>query len=314
MVSPAASTLTDIKTKVRRLTASPDETQLADTDLEVYINTFVDQDFPASIKVDYQKEIYEIWTEPNIETYTLLTNIYQGFSGPVYVQGYQIPLFKSRGEFYKYHKNAATSSTPASGDGSAGPYSFTISDTPFLRDRVTLNAKDGSGNSMIIEDDGAGLLFQTSGGASVGIVNYVTGAVSVTFPNAVPSGNDIRAQVVQYTTGRPTSALIFRNQLYLRNVPDDVYRVSLEAYATPSQLLAEGSAPELNQWWQYIAFGAAMKVFEDRGDMEGLNDIYPLFKRQQNMVLKRTATEYANQRPATIFTGGPAEYYGGPDW
>jgi len=54
--------------------------------------------------------------------------------------------------------------------------------------------------------------------------------------------------------------------------------------------------PEISEWWQYIAYGAAKKVFEDRMDLESVQLIEPEFREQETLVLRRTIVQQSNKR------------------
>jgi len=96
--------------------------------------------------------------------------------------------------------------------------------------------------------------------------------------------------------------LYFEDKFILRPIPDMAYKVELEAYLRPTELLTTASMPELSQWWQYIAYGAAKKVFEDRMDMESIQLIMPEFKNQERLINRKTIVQQSNERTATIFT------------
>jgi hypothetical protein len=78
--------------------------------------------------------------------------------------------------------------------------------------------------------------------------------------------------------------------------------VNLEAYVLPTVLLANNTAPDIQQWWQYIAYGSAKKIFEDRMDLESVQQIMPEFKMQESLVIRKTIKQYTNERTATIYT------------
>ena len=140
MVSPISSNVTDIRTKVRRLTASPSSSQLTDSQIDEYVNTFYVQDIPADIKSDQFKEVVEVFTEPNVDRYALSgtldtpaddtlnqsTNVYESIREPVYVEGRRARFFKDRGEFYSDWPRTATLDTSLSGDGATTAFSITL--------------------------------------------------------------------------------------------------------------------------------------------------------------------------------------------
>jgi hypothetical protein len=61
-------------------------------------------------------------------------------------------------------------------------------------------------------------------------------------------------------------------------------------------------APQLEEWWQYIAYGAAKKIFEDRMDLDSVALILPEYQKQEQLVLRRTIVQNTNERTATIYT------------
>jgi hypothetical protein len=76
----------------------------------------------------------------------------------------------------------------------------------------------------------------------------------------------------------------------------------MEVYVRPLELLAAGQSPELEEWWQYISYGCAKKIFEDRMDLESVQMIMPEFKKQENLINRRTIVQQTSQRVATIYT------------
>jgi hypothetical protein len=65
----------------------------------------------------------------------------------------------------------------------------------------------------------------------------------------------------------------------------------------------ETQAPEQREWWQLIAYGAALKIFADRADFESLNNFAPLFEEQKLLSQRRTLKQLSNQRTSTIYQG-----------
>lgn len=134
-----------------------------------------------------------------------------------------------------------------------------------------------------------------------GTVNYVTTQISINFPVAPAAGTMINVWASTYQVGRPYNVLFWNNELTVRPVPDNVYLCEIETYQTPSQFMATTDNPILNQWWQYIAFGAACEILRDRQDMEGLQNLMEGFKRQEGLVLERQSIEEIQQPNITIF-------------
>lgn len=134
-----------------------------------------------------------------------------------------------------------------------------------------------------------------------GTVNYVTTQITVNFPVAPAAGTMINVWASQYQVGRPYNLLFWNNEFTIRPVPDNVYLVEVEAFQTPVQFMQTTDNPTLNQWAQYIAYGAAMEILRDRQDMEGVQNLKEGFDRQEAMVLERQAIEEIGQPNITLF-------------
>lgn len=141
-----------------------------------------------------------------------------------------------------------------------------------------------------------------------GQVNYVTTEITISLPVAPAAGTKLNVWAAQYQVGRPYNLLFWNNELTIRPVPDNVYLCEIEVYQTPVQFMQLTDNPTLNQWAQYIAYGAACEILRDRQDVEGLQNIMEGFKRQEALVLERQAVEEINQPNITLFnstnTGG----------
>jgi hypothetical protein len=411
MVAQADSTLTAIRTKVRRLTASASESSLSTDTIDQYINTFYNQDFPYAIKLDQMRSVYTFFTSPNVDRYPLDINYNQGVREPVYFEGIRGYFFKDRGQFYnmwprwptKFERTIDNTTGNISDANQANPcqitspnhdlstddmitiydvvgmtelngnsytitvtgtntftlngidsslftayvsgglwykyVTFTLGATPFLSTMVVMGGTDENGNIIRIVDDG-GILdtrgnFTTTGnllllssdnvgdfdpvipptspipntsyaiypaGNNIGTVNYVTGEFSFFLPVNLESGTQLTIWVSQYSSARPYTVLFWNNEFQIRPVPDNVYKVELETYLTPTQFMETTDNPTLNQWWQYIAIGAAIKVLEDRQDFDGVSNLMPMFQRQESLVLERQGVEEIGQRNATLYS------------
>lgn len=306
------STLTAIRNKVRRLTGSPNISQLSTADLDEYINTFYEQDLPSHLKIWNLHETYTFYTTPNEDQYSLPVNTnnaqtttFQGINPPVYIAGYQSWYSQSREEFFRVYPLLNFQQTVATGNGTVGPYTFTLTNSPVLRRQVTIfaiNTNTGATSATIADDGSGGFVIGGTSTPVTGTIDYVTGAVSITFPSAVPTDQNIIAEYVPYVASRPVAMLFFDTTMTLRPVPDQVYPVNVEVYKNPVQMISSTDNPEIENWWQLIAIGAARKVLQDRLDNESLASVQPFFEEQMSLVLNRTALQLAPQRVGTIYT------------
>jgi len=137
---------------------------------------------------------------------------------------------------------------------------------------------------------------------STNYINYLTGQYYVTFPTAPAAGVPINSQTVPQNAALPQALLFYDGSFVVRPVPDQSYRVDMEVWKQPTELLAANQSPELSEWWQLIAFNSAKKVFEDRMDYDSINLIMPSLKEQEVLVLRRTIVQNTTQRVATIYS------------
>lgn len=143
----------------------------------------------------------------------------------------------------------------------------------------------------------------------VGSINYLTGAVSVTFRNAIPTTSQINSQSMPYAPGRPQAVLFFDNTFTFRPIPDRTYLFQADAYYNPAAFLATTNAVPFRYMTEYFARGLARKVLQDYGDVEQLQLYEPMFKEQEAFVLRKTYRQNSNVRVPTIYNN-PGQGYG----
>lgn len=270
-------------------------------------------------------------------------NLYLTIHPPVYIAGYQALYLESREQFFGiYPKLNFINSIGVTGDGTTTSFSGVINTqqaqtqsglqqtTVLLQNQVLFSSIDSNFNGLALVDYP---LFVPEGEPSIGAlglpgqvpadlndsgygeIDYITGEFSINFPEAPGAGEQINYQVVPVQPALPQTMCYYDSTIFLRPVPDQSYRVQMEVYARPTELLASNQSPQLEEWWQLIAYGASIKVLQDRMDLDTVNLIMPEFNKQMNLVQRRTIVEYTSQRASTIYTqdNGAAGSYG-PGW
>lgn len=148
------------------------------------------------------------------------------------------------------------------------------------------------------------MLVSTTGilaGNGTGTINYVTGAFSATFTNAVTTGTLIYDNYQAYQPARPQGVLFYNQTLTFRPIPDQVYQITLQGFITQVQMTTEGSSPLFSEWGELIAIGAALDILLDRGDLTSYNNMYPIFKRYENVALGRYVQQFENAQSVPRF-------------
>lgn len=338
----APATLATIRNKVRRITARPNANQITDQQIDEYINTFYVYDFPEHLKLQNLRVNFQFTTTANIAVYDFPKEYYLANMPPVYIAGYQSYMTQSRENFFRINPSLDFLQQQIyTGNGTQGPYTGQFcTATPIVRGfkqnppgaysptpvpvrkinyQVIVSGIDANGNSQTLVDDGGGAatINQTGNLIDVndpsdtptvrGVINYITGSVSINangFLLPIPNGNPINIQYTPYVASRPQSVVFYQDQFMVYPIPDQAYIVSFEAYQYPTAFASAPSSqePQLREWWQLLAYGAADKIFSDNADFENMMKFRPLLKEQMNLCQRRTITQQTSERTATIYT------------
>lgn len=300
------STLEKIRIKIRRLTKSPSITQMTDVTIDEYVNTFILYDFPSHLKTFSLRKTLTFYTEPFKDTYEgdeivpNFNNIYTTIYENIYISGRRATYTQDRDQMFTIYPRTETKALVSTGDGATVALNGTLKSKPVLRNYVMFSSIDANNEGLAVYDDGDGILLGDVDPG--GTIDYVTGVYAFTFTVAPGAGEKIYSQTVPYVPSIPTTVLYHHDQFMFRPVPDQPYRVEIEVAQRPTELINDGDMPEISQQWQYIAYGASKKIFEDRMDMESVQNIMAEFKEQELLVNRRTIDQISSQRVATIYS------------
>ncbi len=312
----ADSTLTAVRKLFRQITGLLSPNQMSDDDIDENINTFIAYDFPEELRLFTLRTTLTWYCLPYIDQYTTdstalvpeLLNYDQNYittHPPMYAAGYKLLYTQSREEFFNYWPFTNSIQQVGSGNGVVTNFQGVLTGYPVLRNNVTFSSLDANNNGLVVYDDGNGNLLQNTAinvPNIVGTINYVTGAFDFTYNTAPGEGFSVNSETFPYAAGRPTTLLYYNNTFTLRPVPDQPYPIVMEAYIRPTQLLQAGQSPELEQWWQYIAYGGGIKAMQRLANYERVEVLMPEFKKQERLVLRRTTQQLSNERAMTIYT------------
>lgn len=292
----------------------------------VYIN---------GIQVPFQtqkNQFYNIW--PNIVQNLGVVGTGDGTTGPYTIQ---IPLLPGNQPqnppfdgILRGHIDIAgiiatnNNQDPPYADNTNATALITGIPTTSVESAFYLTSIDSEGKNVVVADSGIfltsnanyGLLMQPgnapfgnsplTGGydTSTNTINYLTGTLNVTFPTAIPSGQNINAQCFFYQTGLPRGFLFYNNTITLRSPPDTQYLVQVDGYLTPAAFLSTSEAIPYAYMAEYIARGAARKILADTGDIEQFQFYEPLFREQEILVWKRSQRQFTSTRTESIYSQG----------
>jgi len=262
-------TLQDIIEKIQVVGAAGNSDQVTTDKIIKYINSFYLYDLPNEFRNLKLEDVYTFNTIQNVDTYPFDFDHWETVQAPAYCGKMPMVLFQNKASFYGYNWNSQQLQNFTIGDGTAGPYTFTVQNYPitasvnnnpmadtqlsstqvfpagypptFTENNISriqniLISANTAISSLHVTDDGAGNLIGDC--LAGGTINYLTGVVAgLTFTQSVPSGNDVTIQYLQSVQGQPFVMLFFQNQFVVRPVPDQAYTIEITAYRRPSQAL-----------------------------------------------------------------------------
>lgn len=318
---PTYATLANIRELYRELARCPNNSQVTDADVDADINTYILYDMPSELRLFSLRSTLTFYTTPFVDTYETsddpsnplfdFKNRVIAIHPPVYIGGVPAFFTQFRNVFYGYYPQTNTiRDTLVRGNGTAGAYTGTVISFPILQNSFSLSALDQTGQSLVLTDNPINNTIGALGPANLpqglpspyGQINYLTGEFSAQFQDNVKDGSPIFSTAFVYQPSRPISMLYFDNKFVLRSVPNITYPVQIEVDLQPTALMESTDVPQINQWWQLIAYGAAIKKLQRRTDKEAVEFHSIEYQRQLDMVLRTSLIQQANQRTTTIFS------------
>lgn len=346
--------LSRLRYAVRKITGKLDQSQIPDSSssafpisatnppgIDDYINDFYLYDFDEHLRTLKLEDWYYFQTEPNLNTYSLPTNFFSA-QGPIYVDGYEIAWYQNPSIFFRiWPQLSFIQNGVAFGNGTPGPYTFTLSSVPIQPGTVVFGTTPVASPPLESFSDSVqfdtfvnpvltltsyplqGTLFTSSAAipsVTPSSLNYITGAVTLNFATNVPNGVSINAHYYPYVASRPRDCLFFQNQFTFKPAPNDVYQIKVMAYQQPTTLMANGLSglqflnqtdmAMFNEWWQVIAYGAALKILVEEGDHEEYERNRAYFEDAKLLAQRRCLKQLSNQRIQTQY----ADNNGGATW
>ena len=227
-----------------------------------------------------------------------------GTSGDYTGTAQDVPIIRS------YNNNPMTDTqTSPTATFATGSYPASFAEPNVARVQNIIISANTAAGTLNVTDDGNGALIGDVDGAGTNTIDYQTGAIDLRFSAAIPSNTDITISYNPANPALPQAVLFWQNQVTMRPVPDQGYTVEITAYRRPSQaLLGSGTTtnltglPELLEWWETLAAGAAKKIYEDRQDMEGVAMMDKLLAERYSANETRTYSQLGKQRIDTIYS------------
>ena len=296
--------LAEIRKKVRRLSGRLSVSELSNNQVDDYINKYFQFEFPAEVKLNRNYVLHEFNTTANQEEYDFPAN-FTNFVPEATIDRRALVFYQDPDAFYNQNPQNVQRFSTWTGDGSTTGFSNTYtSNAPFFEGSVVVDDL-----TEVFSDDGDGVLTGDAGGT--GTVNYITGAISVTFNAAPADGQAISASFIQYKAATPSTVLMFDNKFKLFPVPDRAYRFRIKAWslsyvkpvtgANKTSFTLGDDKPLQEEWGPAIAFGAARRIASDFGEIDRYGELTQLYKEQINYILTRTHIDLESTRSLPMF-------------
>lgn len=307
-----AYTLAEMRKKVRSLTKSPSSNQLTDIIIDEQINNFYVQTMPLNLQLQQLKTTMTFYTKPNVGTYSLKTiptvvdntvvntdisNLYNSFLPPVYVEGSEINYYQNKEQFLAIYDYVTASEIIGKGeyvDPLADPlvlqshFTYTIEGYPIIPGSVNISGfrvgtEGHTYNAISVSDNSVGKLLGDC--IAVSTINYDTGAIDVTFNAGFPAnGTEITVYFKSHQSTIPQAILYDNKSFTVRPIPDKSYKVVMSVMKKPTTLTLATSSAELDIWWEYIAIGASRNIVFDRLDLETEQYLTAKLKEQELLI------------------------------
>lgn len=112
-----------------------------------------------------------------------------------------------------------------------------------------------------------------------------------------------------FTPQMPTDVLYYNNELTFRGPPDQVYNIRISAYKIDYSFAGGSNTNEGSELdnvpqaylTRYFAYGAALDILSDYGEMDKYNEVFQVYRRYRAQVLARTWNQLSSQRTAPDF-------------
>lgn len=289
--------LGDIRQVVRNLTSSPSQYQLTDAYIDDLINKFILYMLPDDMKPFKTLVPYTFYTIQNQVEYPFDLDVYMSLEPGMFCNGMQLFYYQDQTIWLRQYQYQYQQDQFATGDGVTTVFVVSANQVPIVPGTVIVT----DGVVDLVDSNKDGLLAATDGSGGAGVVDYTTGAITVTFTSPPPDGNNIILTWAPLINGRPRA--MYYNQgagtIQFSPIPDQAYRIDAQAYIIPTAFIAGGSGlqvPEQQYWGYTIGYGVSLEIFRQRGQMDQLAAYRPEYEYYLDRAIGRSTQQYSSQR------------------
>jgi hypothetical protein len=311
----ADALLEAIRIKTRRITQRLGEHHLSTRHLDQVINSAL-CDLHRDIRLLEMETYFNLHTLPKVGYYDLrcipvcqknfkstAMDAYDAFGSPVTIDDRcELQWIQYIDEYKHICKSSSVIEKTISVDQSSGIFTVDLQKTinPFS---LCIYYRSMSGEDVLIYDipdckNRGNLCMQTfEAGDLEGTIHYPTGKIQFKPKYAIDIHQKVLVRGESASFGMPSSIFKYGTSFFFYPIPDKVYHIQMKAMCRPILLLSTGEFDHIiEEYWQYLAFSAAKKLFEEQHDINGLNNILPAWNEQHIYIKRRKSNQRNMQR------------------
>lgn len=302
-----------IRIKVRRYVGRLSEERIEDEQLNYYIFEVMRYDLAEDLSFTKIKTTWDLITTPNIGVYDLtkiqipdpsgddmvrVINLYEDFMPKAELNGSCLSWKRDQCDFHISSRQCEKKTIK--GTGTQGPYTFDLN-APILQGSTYLYLNSRYNDPIIYVDKplnrNLGTFSNTKAIETIdSYIYYVEGKAQITFKDAVSEDSTISVLCKSYRAGKPSSIFFDGRVFYLNPIPDDIYVITIACYKNPIRLLLDNDSPEVDKWSDYIALGAAKRIFRESDNHDAKQRFAQDLREEQNKNIYREDQQYKARR------------------
>ena len=306
-------TYDQIEAKIRAVSGTPSTDQLSSDQIKGYANHYYVYAMPLELKEQIENQFLTFKTTPGIDIYSFPAGYFTDQPG-AYADGFPLIFYQDPDIFYQDWPEQYATDNIATGDNVTTSFSGGLQNPPIIVGTSFFSSVDSTDLTVIANDLGvvapaafpngtlSGTTSTPSGPITVtGTINYLTGAYTLSYSTAPAASAVLYARYQGYQPNRPQGVLFFNNQFTMRPIPAQVHQIKMQGYIIPTGFAIGTDTALQVEWGALIAYGAALEIFTDRGDLENYERYFPVFKRYENIALGRTIQQLTSEQSVPRF-------------
>ncbi len=209
---PLFPTLANAVTKTRKLTGSTNSFQVTDSYIVQQMHSFYAYDLPAKFRSLKLKDIYTFTTNVGQDVYSFNSELYTTVNSPCYCSKREIKLFTDPWSFYGVNYNWQQFTTFASGDGTTGSQTGSITNITQATNAVVTSTNHGLVSGITVILNSVGGMTEVNGNSYVITVidanNFYLNVNSTLFTAYTSGGSWYSSPYNGFTTASPLIASV----------------------------------------------------------------------------------------------------------